>query len=843
MIIPKEMKKGIQIKGIPLTNVIVLVSPFLILPNLKSMGLIKEVSILTYVSSIILLFLFLLPFNQKPFYFTFLNNIKYRFEKKLFFKNRDIMIQDKYSFQKKKYNGRNPFKKINLLISNFFNEVVLSFKKRIYLFVNRNQTDIDNSILKSFEYEITDFGLIITRDENKYLVKKLIPTHSKFFNNEEEVEHFYRSYYRFLYANPNIRIYKFENLPSGLEEYYEKTTEHKFANEFFKLENQKYYDYHYGDIPYYYTVEHYDENIEYPTTTYDILKHTSISADEIYGIQTQLFNNIEYINSLEFDEHTLICNGEGYTDYIRFLQIDDLSVNQVELYLEQLITVDGMVVMIDFQHCDQVEMKSVIDNSVIEAVSRLNESDRVSTHTAEAQEIEKLKSYSQALNDETDIMVKFNIVIRLLSKNKKQLDLNTKILLEAFPNLKIKYNLFTQQQSFKRWNLITNSKSEKYKYLSLTDFAMGGLFNFNLVDHQHGNIIYQKADGLVKFDFLRRDLQDYQQKARHSLTTGQTGSGKSFFAKYRIVSNALNGCTIYNLDLQGDYIRLFEEMGGQNIIMSEGYKINPLEILNYSQSTIEDHISNLAGFFLSANEDKVESILDSLLVHLYNFYNDKYQHVVKEKVSAEEYPTFRELHDYLIEIDCEETIIEFIHKYAYTIYAKYFNGITNVDIDNHLVNFVIFGTDDIIINTIYHQVFSIMTSAIYSEKEDDLVIEFDEAHNLMRNNYSTAFLIKTIKEARKYSTIINLMTQMIDDIPESVYSQVSIKYFFRQSNMETVAKILDRDIETLPNLAFSEDGAGIVEFDKSIYPINIHLDSAQAKKHSYLLNVFASKYE
>ncbi|WOO87021.1 ATP-binding protein [Mollicutes bacterium LVI A0039] len=379
----------------------------------------------------------------------------------------------------------------------------------------------------------------------------------------------------------------------------------------------------------------------------------------------------------------------------------------------------------------------------------------------------------------------------------------------------------------------------KFKYLSLTDFTYGGLFSYISFVHARGIILYKQNDGIVKIDFLRRDLPNYRSRARHSLVTGMTGSGKSFFNKLRIVSNANDGCSVYNIDLQGDYKRLFYELGGENLVITDGYRINPLQLFEYSsEHPLGDHITTLTAFFLSAGTIS-DKVLNRLIVHVHDFYNDKFKHLLQDdEFENEDYPTFTDLYNYLVEIGADTEIVDFIHKFTYTIYAKYFNGHTNIKIRNKLINFVIVGVDEVVKSPIYHQIFNIMSAQMYKKKEDTLVLTLDEAKKYTTNELAIAHLNKSIREGRKYDSVIDLLTQSPSDLPDEIVEQIGTKIYFKQTNIQAVAKSLDKDIELIPDLSTYSYGEGIIQIDGKIYPIDILMTEDEQMDYKDIITIF-----
>ncbi|WOO87020.1 hypothetical protein RZE82_07870 [Mollicutes bacterium LVI A0039] len=454
--IPKELKKEINIKGIKFKHIVFVLLPFLVISNLESLNIINRYSFTSKVLITFFALLLFMPFNTKPLIETIIHNIVYIFEKKHYFKNRDSFIDNKFHYIPKEYEGRNIIKKAYFMQVNILNMWILNIKRSVYLMLHRRDIDIDQSILMQVNYEKINGHVLFTVGSVKYLVKKIELNHSKFFNNRDETELFYSYYYSFLLQNPEINIYKFHSYPNDSKVKVELQNVHSnYISDLISSWNyKKEWDYLNTTMPYFYTVELYNEKKRYQNKNFHILQHVDISTEDISLLNIHLFNNVVNINSLQFDEEMAQLDSDFGTNYIKFFTIDDLEINQDYLYIEKLLTKSYVSAKIFFEHCETSKIKDTIDKSAREALSRINDTEKISVMGLERNEMDKLIEYSNLLNDNSDIIIRFKMTIRIVTTSKEEMKQISEKLYEENSNLRIQSDIFTQQEQFKKWNMI-----------------------------------------------------------------------------------------------------------------------------------------------------------------------------------------------------------------------------------------------------------------------------------------------------------------------------------------------------------------------------------------------------
>lgn len=456
IIIPKEIKKEITFMGIKVKYVFAIISPFIIMGNFSNLISKFQSPVSMFVSSIFIMFL-LIPFSYTAFFYTIINNIKYLFEKKTYYVDRNIFVENKYKYVPTKYAGKNIFKRLMICVKNTKLKHTLKIQKYFYLLTHAKEKDMRSSIFFKSKFEWIGNNLVLTTGTSQYVIKKITPAHSNFFYSDNENKKFFQHYYNFIRKFPNLKIYIWHDLPtSPLKS--GATTDVKNLSKIEKLvynwNKTKIESYNQDMQMRIYTVEAYELKTEYPNYHSEILIHSSITEEDIPDLQLHLFNNIENVNSVVFNNSNLELIKDENKDIIKFLTINDLAVVQEELFLEKLFTRPEVSARIDFEICDSLEMKSVIDKAVNEANERQNDTEKMSVFSREKQDVDKLIEYLQALNNQTDVIIKFNIQLRLIGRSEEEVEKLAKVIIEEHPNLQIKDSLFVQQEMLKKWNLI-----------------------------------------------------------------------------------------------------------------------------------------------------------------------------------------------------------------------------------------------------------------------------------------------------------------------------------------------------------------------------------------------------
>lgn len=250
---------------------------------------------------------------------------------------------------------------------------------------------------------------------------------------------------------------------------------------------------------------------------------------------------------------------------------------------------------------------------------------------------------------------------------------------------------------------------------------------------------------------------------------GVPGSGKSFFAKFEMILNALYNSDddIIIVDPEGEYAPIIDMLGGERIIISAASNnhINALDMVkDYGDG--DNPINVKAQFIMSLYEQIVgagrvkaqeRSIIDRAVAKIYEKYMIDYKG---------EPPTLVDFHNVLktfsepeardialaMELFTEGSLNAFAHQ-------------SNVNINNRIVCYDILDLGEqlkpvgllVMLDNIMNRVIANRHKGKYTH------IYIDEAHLFFANQFSSEFLARAWKRFRKYGGLITGITQNVSE--------------------------------------------------------------------------------
>lgn len=315
-----------------------------------------------------------------------------------------------------------------------------------------------------------------------------------------------------------------------------------------------------------------------------------------------------------------------------------------------------------------------------------------------------------------------------------------------------------------------------------------------------------------------------------ALILGSKGAGKTVTLKSMLQSNVILGNKVMVLDVENEYRKMAELLGGQVIDMNNKSIINVLQLSMTIDNDAEDdvqidniyatnfasEISRIRIFFSICFPDITKEQLADLTEHLCSLY-DMYG-ITKTtdltQLSPKEFPTLSEFYEYLKDKDGE--LARAIKSICVGTFAELFNGHTTIDISNN--NFIVFNVKTItemeteICNALLFNILMIMWAEITKNREYNNYIKdkrdmryiaclIDEAHRFIntKNMQVTEFIEKLLRRARKYFAGLWFATQSINDFNVSATTDNSekIKTIFSLCQYKMLMKQPNDVIETL----------------------------------------------
>jgi len=264
----------------------------------------------------------------------------------------------------------------------------------------------------------------------------------------------------------------------------------------------------------------------------------------------------------------------------------------------------------------------------------------------------------------------------------------------------------------------------------------------------------------------------------NTIVSGRSGTGKSVFMQDMLLNGLRMGVRVFILDVGRSYKKLCDLVGGQEIEFSKTSNIclNP-----FTKITIEDQEGKEASFSMlksliscmasTGSEEKYEASLIELAI----------QKVWDQKGSA---ATITDVSESLRQMDDEKAQKLGIMLVPYTkhgVYAKYFEGENNVDLQNPLVVIELEelkGKKDLQAVILQLFIMDIANKAFLGDRKTPFYICIDEAWDLLRAPQTGEFIETLARRLRKYRGALIVGTQGIEDF----FSSSGAKAAFENSD-------------------------------------------------------------
>lgn len=422
-------------------------------------------------------------------------------------------------------------------------------------------------------------------------------------------------------------------------------------------------------------------------------------------------------------------------------------------------------------------------------------------------EKEKLDEFSKELDSLDDHYFNSTIMIMFFADTKEELDqigekLNNTANLKS---LKLKSCFGKQREGINSTFPFGIQEFKRVVNLSSTCLAMFMPYKTQEMNDKNGTYygINQLSQNAIFAD--KKKLKNH-----NSMILGQSGSGKSVYAKSEIISTFINNPSdqIIIIDPQSEYKGLAGKVDG-TVISFDSFKefyLNPMDVdfVGVDYGRLREIISDKADFILSLLsscmkreiEPEEQGIIDGVIERVYsdNYAMRKRLNGEMEDASEYEVPEFMKSERTAIVVNEELSVEEQIRAYSPTLQDIYqglmdegsntsmhlaaameifvngslnlFNHRTNVDLGNRFIVFDISGMKD---NLRVTSMLIMMETVKDKIKKNSMCgqwthLYIDEFHELLGVEQVAGFILKLWKEIRKMSGILNGITQNMTDL-------------------------------------------------------------------------------
>ncbi len=544
-------------------------------------------------------------------------------------------------------------------------------------------------------------------------------------------------------------------------------------------------------------------------------------------------------NYMKFNQSSIESDGKILKSYV----ISNLPSSVSDQFVQEILSIQSeLIFTMNIEPIKSGKAQQIINSKLTGLKSnkvtkqqrawRENFDDEIITEDIN-EHIKSTKEYSNDLIKFDQKLFKINIIITLISDEE-----NINTYSEQLENICSKYLFglsvanYNQQNAFSSCLPVGNCTIPIARYMNTNSIAGFVPFDIKTMLDLEG-FSYGKdiRDNIVMLN--RKKLDNY-----NGFILGSPGKGKSFSAKEEILHTVINTLDhVLIIDPEREYSYLVELLGGETIHISNNTNniINIMDIYeHYDGGTGDGFVKAKSDFLLTVFEVLIggeyglepaeRSIIDRHIRKVYQKY--------VETKNKDDIPILEDLYNSLMSEDKNKEIAQSIGL-SLELYVKgslsMFNGKTNVDINNRIVNFDIKELGQslqtlgllVITDFIWRRVFENRLAG------NSTWIFIDEIHLLFKNKHTLENLESVYKRFRKYAGFPTGITQNISDLlttkeGETMLSNSEFIKILSQSktNRNTLVKLFSLNEMQEKYITEAEKGVGLLKFGESIIPIN-----------------------
>ena len=492
-------------------------------------------------------------------------------------------------------------------------------------------------------------------------------------------------------------------------------------------------------------------------------------------------------------------------------------------------------------------------------------------------EKEKLDSFSRELDTSDDHYYNSTMLIFVLAKDKEELSQIEEKLHNAasLKSLKLKSCCGKQRAALNSVLPLGIQEFKRVINLSSSCLAMFMPFKTQELNDEGGNYygINQLSQNVIFAD--KKKLKNH-----NGMIFGQSGSGKSVFAKSEIISTFVNhpDDQIIIIDPQSEYGGLAAETDGTVISFdsTKEFYLNPMDVdfsgVDYGR--LREIISDKADFILSLLSSclkrdmtpEEQGVIDGVIEKVYseNYAMRKRLNGEVEDTSEYDIPGYMKSNTSFNLVASDMSVEEQIKAYSPTLQDVYqglldvgtnlgthlaaameifvngslnlFNHRTNVDLKNRFIVFDLSGLKDNLRITSMLIMMETVKGNIKanSGKKRWTHLYIDEFHELLGVEQVASFILKLWKEIRKMSGILCGITQNLSDLLNNDYggklqSILSNTEYFALLSQSTLDK--NKLMQFLPSISpamfnfvdNADSGTGLLKMGTVTVPFDMRM--------------------
>jgi len=353
-------------------------------------------------------------------------------------------------------------------------------------------------------------------------------------------------------------------------------------------------------------------------------------------------------------------------------------------------------------------------------------------------------------------------------EGEKKLNLRTKEVLSRFKTLSGSEGI---QETVGAWKIFRSDlplapvnlvRAKAMKTNNLVDFLP--LYGAATGDENPVCLTKTRLGTMYSYDPYSNRLSNY-----NILTTGSSGSGKSFANNFLTLQQIARGTRLYVIDIGGSYKKMTEVLGGQyfEINLSGKYIINPFELLNPTEPPSGDRLKGFVSIIEQMVVDHGEKLSRFDRVQLEAALTTVFEKARNEATPRS--PFLTDLAKHCL-ADPEESLRR-IGKLLFpwvgsTPYGKLLDGNGKIAVDTSIVAFDLKGLSQY--PDLQSVMILILTNFILEQVETDRTVPkrvlLDEAWELLKSPAASSFMEYAARTFRKTGSGITFITQGVEEI-------------------------------------------------------------------------------
>ncbi|MCX8163610.1 MAG: DUF87 domain-containing protein [Candidatus Micrarchaeota archaeon] len=307
---------------------------------------------------------------------------------------------------------------------------------------------------------------------------------------------------------------------------------------------------------------------------------------------------------------------------------------------------------------------------------------------------------------------------------------------------------------------------------------------------------------------------------QHISILGESGSGKSYFAKSLIPKYLALGYRVFVTDPDGEYIYLAKKFGGEvsTISTKDGQIINPFDANGWE---INDKIRSLIGFFsiIIGDLNKYQQgIISDILVELYEKNKEPtmsdFAEMIKNRLKKVKDEKLRQELQFIL-----LTIKPFLKGNIY----GFFDNKTTIELKKQFYVFDLkeYKNDKTLKDLSNYLIFDYISHQLLRDQTPKALI-MDEGWTMVNYAGSEEYVRYIIKDSRKYNVSFVFITQELEDMlsssaGKSILNNTSTQFIFhhKESAMPLAKEVLNLTEAEYEKLLTVGIGEGLMICDKN----------------------------